>query len=116
RTLSGAAAVRVTLAYALALATVSVTLTALGPHARATAISELSTNLHNLAHGHIATLVGSAFVEGGDAFYAWLPGLMCLLALGELIWRGQGLVIVFMLGHVGATLLVAVWLVAAIKA
>jgi hypothetical protein len=116
RTLSGAAAVRVTLAYAAALAAISVTLTALGPHARATAISELSTNLHNLAHGHIATLVGSAFVEGGDAFYAWLPGLMCLLALGELIWRGQGLVIVFMLGHVGATLLVAVWLVAAIKA
>jgi hypothetical protein len=116
RTLSAAAALRVTLAYATALAAISVTLTTLGPHVRATAISELSTNLHNLAHGHIATLVGSAFVEGGDDFYAWLPGLMCLLALGELIWRGEGLVIAFMLGHVGATLLVAIWLVAAIKA
>lgn len=116
RTLSVAAALRVTLAYAAALATISLTLTALGPHARETAVSELSTNLHNLAHGHIATLLGSAFVEGGDDFYAWLPGLVCLLALGEIIWRGKGLVIAFMIGHVGATLIVAVWLVAAIKA
>ena len=75
----------------------------------------MSTNLHNLAHGHLSTLVGSAFVEGG-AVYAWLPGLVCLLALGELIWRSKGLLIAFTVGHIGATLLVAVGLIAAVKA
>jgi hypothetical protein len=116
RTLAGAAALRVTLAYAAALAVISVALTAMGPHAREVAISRMSTNLHNLAHGQLVTLAGSAFVEGDADFYAWLPGLVCLLALGELIWRGKGLVIAFTLGHVGATLLVAGWLVAAIEA
>ncbi len=114
RALSGAAALRVTTSYAIALIAVSVTLTALGPQAREVAVSRMSTNLHNLAHGHLTTLVGSAFVEGG-AVYAWLPGLVCLLALGELIWRSRGLLIAFAAGHIGATLLVAVWLIAAVK-
>ncbi|BBZ42066.1 rhomboid-like protein [Mycobacterium conspicuum] len=114
RALSGAAAVRVTTLYAVALVTVSVTLAALGPEARDVAVTRMSTNLHNLAHGHLGTLVGSAFVEGGPV-YAWLPGLVCLLALGELIWRSRGLLIAFTLGHIGATLLVAVGLTAAVK-
>ena len=76
----------------------------------------MSTNLHNLAHGHLSTLVGSAFVEDGGDVFVWLPGLVCLLALGELIWRSRGLLIAFVVGHVGATLLVAVGLVAAVEA
>jgi len=116
RTLSGAAALRVTTAYALALVAVSGTLTALGPHTRDAVVSRMSTNLHNLAHGHLSTLVGSAFVEDGGDVFVWLPGLVCLLALGELIWRSRGLLIAFALGHVGATLLVAVGLVAAVEA
>jgi hypothetical protein len=116
RTLSGAAALRVTTAYALALVAVSGTLTALGPHARDAVVSRMSTNLHNLAHGHLSTLVGSAFVEDGGDVFVWLPGLVCLLALGELIWRSRGLLIAFVVGHVGATLLVAVGLVAAVEA
>ena len=40
---------------------------------------------------------------------------MCLLALGELIWRGRGLSITFAVGHIGATLIVAVGLVAAVE-
>ena len=116
RTLSCAAAVRVTMAYALALVAVSGTLTALGPHARDAVVSRMSTNLHNLAHGHLSTLVGSAFVEDGGDVFVWLPGLVCLLALGELIWRSRGLLIAFVVGHVGATLLVAVGLVAAVEA
>ncbi|HUH69185.1 MAG TPA: rhomboid-like protein [Mycobacterium sp.] len=115
RTLSGAAALRVTTAYAVALVAVSVTLTALGPHARDVAVSRMSTNLHNLARGHLSTLVGSAFVSAGGDLYVWLPGLVCLLALGELIWRSGGLLIAFTVGHIGATLIVAVGLVAAVE-
>jgi len=114
RAFSCVAALRLTALYAIALIVVSVTLTALGPHAREVAVSRMSTNLHNLAHGRLTTLVGSAFVEGG-AVYAWLPGLVCLLALGELIWRSRGLLIAFAAGHIGATLLVAVWLITAVK-
>lgn len=116
RTLSGLAALRVTVLYALALIVVSVTLTTLGPHAREVAVSDMSTNLHNLAHGRLNTLLGSAFVEEGGHIFTWLPGLVCLLALGELIWRSRGLLATFALGHIGATLIVAVGLVAAVEA
>jgi hypothetical protein len=116
RTLAGVAAVRVTTAYAVALVAVSTTLTMLGPHAQDAVVIRMSTNLHNLARGRLSTLVGSAFVHDGGHVYAWLPGLVCLLALGELIWRSGGLLIAFAVGHIGATLLVAVGLVAAIEA
>ncbi|MGB8388492.1 rhomboid-like protein [Mycobacterium sp.] len=113
--LSGAAAVRITASYAVALVAVSLTLTALGPHARGIVVSDMSTNLHNLRHGHLGTLVGSAFVNDSDEVYIWLPGLVCLLALGELIWRSRGLLITFAVGHIGATLLVAAGLVTAVE-
>jgi hypothetical protein len=116
RTLSGAASVRVTAAYAVVLVAVWLWLEALGQHARDVVVSRMSTNLHNLSHGHLITLVGSAFVDDGGDIYVWLPGLVCLLALGELIWRGRGLVITFAVGHIGATLIVAAWLVVALKA
>jgi hypothetical protein len=116
RTLSAAASVRVTLAYAVILVAVWLWLEALGQHAREAAVSRMSTNLHNLSHGHLSTLVGSAFVDDGGDIYVWLPGLVCLLALGELIWRGRGLVIAFAVGHIGATLIVAAGLVIALKA
>lgn len=116
RTWSGAASVRITAAYAILLAAISTVLNALGPHAREVAVSRMSTNLHNLAHGRLSTLVGSAFVDDGGNDYLWLPWLACLLALGELIWRGRGLVIAFAVGHIGATLIVAVGLVVALKA
>jgi hypothetical protein len=116
RTLSCAASVRITATYALVLAAVSLGLTALGPHAREVVVSRMSTNLHNLAHGRLSTLVGSAFVDDGGNVYLWLPGLVCLLALGELTWRGKGLVITFAIGHIGATLVVAAGLVVALEA
>jgi len=69
------------------------------------------------------TLSGAASVRITAAYaivlvavYAWLPGLVCLLALGELIWRGKGLVIAFAVGHIGATLIVAAGLVVALEA
>jgi len=112
--LSGLALVRVTAAYAVVLVVVAATMVALGPQVQGRVIDHLSTNLHNLTRGHLGTLIGSAFVTGDDHIYVWLPGLACLLALGELLWRGKGLVVAFMVGHVGATLIIAVGLATAI--
>jgi hypothetical protein len=109
------ARVRITLGYALALVAVSVALVALGPRVREHVIGLASTNLHNLAHGHLATLFGSAFVTDAGPIWFWLPGLVCLLALAELIWRSGRMALVFVTGHVGATLLVAAGLTAAIE-
>jgi hypothetical protein len=105
-----------TIVYAVMLAGVSFLLTVLGPHTHDVAVSEMSTNVHNLAHGHVVTLIGSAFLSDGGHVLLWLPGLVCLLGLGELIWRSSGLVVAFALGHIGATLVVAVWLAAALTA
>jgi hypothetical protein len=109
------ARVRITLGYAIVLVTVSVVLVELGPRVRAHVIALASTNLHNLAHGHLGTLFGSAFVTDAGPIWFWLPGLVCLLALAELIWRGGRLAFVFVTGHIGATLLVAAGLTAAIE-
>jgi hypothetical protein len=106
--------VRVTAIYAAMLIVVAVTLLALGPDVQNSVVSHMSTNLHNLAHGHLDTLLGSAFVTDGGEIYTWLPGLVCLLALAELLWRSRWLVLAFTLGHVGATVIVAFGLVAAI--
>ena len=71
-------------------------------------------NLHNLSDGRIGTLLGSAFVTEPGPVYIWLPGLVALLSLAELIWRSGRLVIAFLVGHIGATLLVAAGLAAAL--
>jgi hypothetical protein len=115
RMVSRLVAVRATVSYAVLLGGVAVTLLALGPHAQASAVSYMSTNLHNLARGHLDTLVGSAFVTDDSDVYLSLPGLMCLLALGELIWRSGRLIAAFAIGHVGATLIVAVGLAVAVE-
>jgi hypothetical protein len=108
--------VRVTLAYTAVLISVGATLLALGSPVQTEVLSHLSTNVHNLAHGHLGSLIGSAFVTEGNDIYVIAPGLLCLLALGELIWRGRRLVLAFAVGHFGATGLVAVGLATAIGA
>lgn len=113
--LSRLARVRFTVGYAASLAAVSTALLILGPQVREQVVRNASTNLHNLAHGNFETLFGSAFVTDTGPIWFWLPGLVCLLALAELIWRTGRLTIVFVTGHVGATLLVAVGLTAAIE-
>jgi hypothetical protein len=115
RICSSLVAVRVTAAYAVTLLLVATTLLVLGPRVQDRVVSHLSTNLHNLAHGHLGTLLGSAFVTADGQVYVLLPGLVCLLALAELLWRSGRLVLAFALGHIGATLIVAVGLAAAIK-
>jgi hypothetical protein len=114
--LSRLMSVRVTGAYAVVLAVIGGTLLALGPNVQSAVVTRMSTNLYNLANGHLATLVASGFVTEGDDIYFLLPGLVCLLALGELVWRGRGLILAFAVGHVGATLLVAMGLAVAIGA
>lgn len=99
--------VRVTLAYAVILTSVTSVLLWQGPEFKDRVVCHASTNLHNLSHGRLGTLVGSAFVVDAGPIYVWLPGLICLLALAELQWGSIRLLVVFAVGHVGATLLVA---------
>ncbi len=108
--------VRVTLGYSAALLAVATVLLALGPHIRDQVIWHASTNLHNLAHGRIGTLIGSAFVIETGPIYVWLPGLFAILALAELLWRSRRMVLAFVVGHIGATLLVAAGLTVALAA
>jgi hypothetical protein len=115
RLLARLALVRVTVAYAVIVTCVTVALYALGPLVQDRVISHVSTNLHNLSHGHFGTLLDSAFVIDAGPIYVWLPGLVCLLGLAELMWGSVRLVVAFVAGHVGATLLVAVGLVAAVE-
>ncbi|MCW1957539.1 MAG: hypothetical protein KIH64_003140 [Mycobacterium sp.] len=105
---------RVTLAYAAALAAVAAAMLHLGPRAQQRVIEQTSTNLHNLAEGRIGTLIGSAFVNQAGPVHLWLPGLVALLALGELLWHSRRLVIAFVIGHIGATLVVAIGIAAAL--
>src|SRR2546423_303305 len=108
--------VRVTVGYAVVLITIGATLLAFGSTVPDLVVSHVSTNLHNLANGYLGTLIGSAFVTEGRDIYAILPGLVCLLALAELVWCGRRLVLTFVLGHVGATVMVAAGLAVAITA
>jgi hypothetical protein len=115
RSLALLARVRVTVAYAVIVTCVTTALVRLDPQVQDRVIRHASTNLHNLSHGHIGTLLGSAFVIDAGPIYVWLPGLVCLLALSELLWCSGRLVVAFAVGHVGATLLVAVGLTAAVE-
>ncbi|MDG4668741.1 rhomboid-like protein [Mycobacterium sp. 236(2023)] len=107
--------VRVTLCYAILVAAVTAVMMHLAPGAQAALIRHSSTNLHNLGHGRFGTLVGSAFVVDAGPIYLWLPGLVCLLAVAELAWGGYRLLIAAVTGHVGASLIVAAGLAAAVK-
>ncbi|MDT5337486.1 MAG: hypothetical protein QOD90_2991 [Mycobacterium sp.] len=112
--MSRLARVRVTTSYAVVLVAIATVMWKLGPAVQDRVIQHASTNLHNLSHGHVATLLGSAFVVDAGPVLYWLPGLVCLLGLGELLWRSGRLLVAFAVGHVGATLLVAAGLTAAV--
>ena len=115
RRLAQLARVRATAAYAVVVTCVTVALDGLGPQVQDWVVRHVSTNLHNLSHGHLGTLVYSAFVIDAGPIYVWLPGLVCLLAVAEMIWGSARLVVAFAVGHVGATLLVAAGLTAAVE-
>jgi len=106
---------RVTLGYAVALVAIAATLLTLGPEVQAHVIRHMSTNLHNLGHGRIGTLIGSAFITSEGPMWVWLPGIVSLLALAELLWRSRRVLVTFLVGHVGATLIVAAGLATALN-
>ncbi len=109
------ARVQFTVGYVAVLLGISCAILMLGPHAHDVLVQRASTNLHNLAHGHIGTLLGSALVVDAGPLYFWLPFLTCLLALAELHLRTFRLLVAFLVGHIGATLLVAAALAAAVE-
>lgn len=113
--LSWLARVRFTVTYTVTLATVATMLVALGPGVQDQVFRQASTNLDNLRHGRLGTLLGSALVADAGPIYLWLPGLVCLLALAELLWRSGRLAVVFATGHIGASLLVAAGLAVAVR-
>jgi hypothetical protein len=115
RLLTQLARVRATAAYVVIVTCVTVALYDLGPQVQDWVIRHVSTNLHNLSRGHLSTLLYSAFVIDAGPIYVWLPGLVCLLAVAELTWGSVRVVVAFAVGHVGATLLVAAGLTAAVK-
>ena len=94
--------VRVTASYVAALTAVSIALVLRGPAA-------------DLHRGHLGTLLDSAFVVDAGPVVYWLPGLVCLLALCELQFRSARLVVAFATAHLGATVLVAVGLLIAVR-
>ena len=113
--LSRLARVQFTVGYVAVLLGVSCAILMLGQHTHDVIVQRASTNLHNLAHGHIGTLLGSAFVVDAGPLYFWLPFLTCLLALAELHLHTIRLVVAFLVGHIGATLVVAAALAAAVE-
>lgn len=113
--LAGVRRARVTLSYAVIVATVTALMVRMDPVMHDALIRHASTNLHNLSRGRVGTLVGSAFVVDAGSIYLWLPGLVCLLLAAELTCGAWRLVVSFVTGHVGATLLVAAGLATAVK-
>jgi hypothetical protein len=98
----------VTIGYALALTVVTVVFARVRPDVQARVLADTSTNLHNLGHGHLGTLLSSAFVIGDtNSSLTSIPLLACLLALVELRFGAWHTVRTFLAGHIGATLLVA---------
>src|SRR6202000_2081648 len=109
------ARLRFTVGYMAVVAVVTSPIRVLGPHARDVIVQHASTNLHNLSHGHVGTLLDSAFVVDAGPLYFWLPFLTCLLVLAELHLQTIRLVVAFVVGHIGATLVVAAALAAAVE-
>ena len=107
--------VPVTVGYAALLVVITVTLAALGPAVHDRVVGYASTNLHNLGEGQVGTLLASALIADDGRFFLWLPGLICLLAVAELLWQSRRLLVVFLVGHIGTTLVVAAGLVAAVE-
>ena len=106
---------KVTLAFTAALGAVAFALLHFGPRVQSHVIQSASTNLHNLGEGRIGTLISSAFVNPVDSVQIWLPGVVAVLALGELLWHSRRVLVAFAVGHIGATLLVAAGLAVAVS-
>jgi hypothetical protein len=103
-------------AYVAVVASVRVAMCALaGEGTRTDLVHAASTNVVNLAHGRVGTLVLSAFVLEGRGCLPALLALGVALGLAELAWGGLVLAGVFLYGHLVATLLVFAGLAAGLS-
>jgi hypothetical protein len=104
-----------TAAYLLVLVVVAVVLALLPAQVADQVVYNASTNLQGLRNRPLLVLVASAFVLlGGLAGLFWLPLVAAAMGAVER-WLGKlAAVLVFALGHVGATLGLAVMLVSGI--
>lgn len=107
----------VTYVYSLLLTVVTLLIAVRGDDVRSRIVEHASTNLNNLLRGHLGTLFSSAFVLGDQASAILIiPLLVCVLALAERRLGSARLLRIFLAGHVGATVLVAVGLWVAVVA
>ncbi|WP_458686678.1 rhomboid-like protein [Nocardia tengchongensis] len=106
-----------TYSYVGVLMAVAVALTMVSAPRETRILLHASTNLHNLTNGRFGTLFSSAFLVGEGAATAFLivPMLACLLALAERRFGAVKLVHTFFVGHIGATVLVALGLWVAVQ-
>lgn len=77
-----------------------------GVASRTAVVHANSTNVTNLLHGRVYTLVTSAVLLEGRACLPALLALGIVLCIGELAWGRVGMLAVFLYGHIVATLLV----------
>ncbi|MGY2063644.1 rhomboid-like protein, partial [Nocardia gipuzkoensis] len=107
----------VTYVYVAALIAVAVSLSVMTDSMQNKIVLHASTNLHNLLRGHFGTLFSSALVIGDNAAaLVLIPLLLSLLALAELRFGAWQVIRIFLAGHIGATLLVALGLWVAVEA
>ncbi|MGW4353712.1 rhomboid-like protein [Nocardia sp. NPDC004582] len=106
-----------TYSYVGVLMAVAVALTMVSAPRETRILLHASTNLHNLTNGRFATLFSSAFLvgEGAATVFFIVPMLACLLALAERRFGAVKLVHTFFVGHIGATVLVALGLWVAVQ-
>lgn len=100
----------VTLAYLAALTAVGVVLSLIGERWQDVVVAATSTNLHNLSQMHLSVLASSAFVINEGPVWFTCVGVGLTLAVAELAWGGRRMLTTFVLGHLGATTVVAVGL------
>ncbi|WP_405489790.1 rhomboid-like protein [Nocardia sp. NBC_00511] len=106
-----------TYSYVAVLSAIAIGLTMVSTKSESRIVLHASSNLHNLAKGHFGTLFSSAFLvgEGAATVFLIVPMLACLLALAERRFGTLKLLHTFFVGHVGATVLVAVGLWIAVE-
>jgi Rhomboid-like protein len=97
---------RMTPVYAALVVLVWAVVLAVSPQVRHEIVHLNSTNVANLLHGRVYTLLSSALVLGGRSHVLAVLGLIVVLGIGELAWGGIRVAGVFLFGHVVATLLV----------
>jgi hypothetical protein len=83
---------------------------------RTAVVAANSTNVDNLLQGRFSPLLTSALVLEGRECLLAVPFVAVLVGIGELVWGRVRVVVTFLLGHVGASLVVFAGLAAGLAA